>query len=76
MRFLQRWADAQLRAELADSATDVDRLKRQLAVMEAERDTLAEVVERNRRRVKAETALATRTQSEHERHGRTDQGSG
>ncbi len=77
---LKRWADAALRSTLAktenvlaDTLSEVEAIKRQLAVVAIERDELAAVVARNRARVKAEIAAASKEQAMHERNGRADE---
>lgn len=80
---LKRWADSLLRSRLAEiedalanRESEVESLKRQLTVVNAERDELAAVLARNRARVKAEIAAASRDQAMHERHGRADESTG
>jgi hypothetical protein len=46
--------------KLRDLETECDTLRRQIAILEAERDALAGVIARDRERVRAETAGFTR----------------
>lgn len=63
---LRRWADAALVREATDLKQKLDTTQRELAVTEAERDTLAAVVVRERARVEAETAIYNRNRAEAE----------
>jgi hypothetical protein len=55
-RFLKRWAEASAKARVAELETELARERAKLSVVEAERDSLAAVVVRDRARVEAETA--------------------
>lgn len=55
-RFLNRWADASAKARVAELETELAKTAARLSVVEAERDTMAEVIARDRARVAAETA--------------------
>jgi hypothetical protein len=65
-RLLRRWADAALWHQVATLSTELDAAGRKLAVVEAERDALAEVIARDRERIKAEGAAYARQRAESE----------
>jgi hypothetical protein len=64
MRFLNRWADATLQAKLAYLETELAKLRSLNRVQQAELDSLAGVVARDRARVQAETAVFARQTAE------------
>jgi hypothetical protein len=66
MKLFRRWGDAALLKRVADLEQRLDTATRQLLVIEAERDTLAAVVVRERARVEAETAIHNRRKAEAE----------
>jgi|GEM_PF-4546419 len=80
-RLARRWADGAVREmlvrserQLAETQSALDAEQRKSRVLESERDEMADVIVRNRQRVQAEIALATRNQAEHEQHGRHHSG--
>lgn len=65
-RLLRRWADAALTKQVADLETELDATKRKLTVAEAEVESMAAVIARDRARIKAEGAAYARQQAEAE----------
>lgn len=63
-RLLRRWADEALRAKLAELETELARLRSVNRVQQAELDSLAGVVARDRARVGAEMARYAKRQAE------------
>lgn len=55
-RLLTRWANDAAKARVAELETELAKASARLSVVEAERDSLAAVVARDRARVEAETA--------------------
>lgn len=56
--FIRRFADQKLIRELAEVRADLEAAQRRESVMQAEIDTQAATIIRDRERVKAETAIA------------------
>jgi len=61
-----------LQKQVADLEATVEARDRIIRILEAERDSLAACVARDRARVQAEGASYSRQQAEHEHNGRTD----
>jgi hypothetical protein len=72
-RLLARWADAALRQRVADLTTELDAERRRLTVAQAEIDSLAAVLARDRERIKAEGAAYARQRAEAEGPPQHDQ---
>ena len=73
MMFLHRKPDtksARLMKKIADLESQLEARDRVIAVLEAERDSMAAVIARDRMRVASECAIAARTKAEAE--GNTD----
>lgn len=59
--------------ELGECRLELEKTQRQLAVVEAERDSMAAVIARDRARVQAEAAQFAVVRADHERHRQSDQ---
>jgi len=65
-RFLRRWADDALRKQVADLRTELEAERRRLTVANAEIESLASVVARDRARIASEGAAYARQRAESE----------
>lgn len=76
MRILQQWATAKVRRQNANLVADLEAHDRTIKVMQAEIDSLALVVARDRERIMAEAAAYARQRAESEgvSNERFDQG--
>ena len=66
LSILKRYATAKLRRENDRLTSDLDTVERKLAVCEAERDSMAAVIARDRERIRAEGAAYIRQRAESE----------
>ena len=76
-RLLARWTDQALTRRCAELQSALDAARLTTKVIEAERDTMAAVIARDRERIKAEGACYARQRAEAEgveREQRTSQG--
>ena len=65
-KLLTRWASRTLQKRVRDLESQLEAERRRLAVANAEIETLAAVVVRDRSRIQAETAAYQRAKAEHE----------
>ena len=65
-RLLKRFADAALQKRVVDLEQRLDAAERKQAVAETEVESMADVIARDRARIKSETAAYTRQQAEAE----------
>ncbi len=72
MRLLHRFASTRLKRENARLRAELEAERLKVQVVEAERDTLCEVLARDRARIQAETAAYQRSRAESEERPRTD----
>lgn len=70
---IRLFADKAARRRIADLEAELLAAARKLSVAEAEIEAMAGVIERDRRRVAAETAIQTRRQAEAEGNDRRTQ---
>ena len=66
MRLLKRWAYSEMQKRVSDLETSLDAEHRRLTVANAEIESLAAVVARDRERIKAEGACYARQRAESE----------
>ena len=76
MKWLKRLRNAKLEKRVADLETELDAKKRELAVADAEIESMAAVIARDRARIRAEGAAYVRQQAEAEgmNHEQLDEG--
>lgn len=64
--FLLRWAEAAVKKQISDLEQQLDTAQRQLQVAQAECESLAAVIARDRARVEAEIAISHRRRADAE----------